>query len=1368
MKAYLPKFLVLVAILGACCLPAIGQVSTTGSISGTVTDTQGAVVPNVTVTSKNKNTGKEMTAQTNDNGAYKIPVVEAPGVYTVTAQATSGFKKAVVTDVKVDVATPATVNITLEVGSAEESVTIVGGGEVLQTQTATVGTTLTGRQITDIPTASRDALDLVLGLPGTTTVGRPRQSTVNGLPKGALNITIDGLNVQDNLLKSNDGFFTYIRPRTDAISEVTTSTSNPGAESSGEGAYQIKFSTQGGGNQYHGGAYYYYRTPGLNANYWFNNRDLAADPLTGKAPRTPIILNQPGFKIGGPISIPKLFSGKDKAFFFFNYEEFRLPESTLRTRTVMSTQAQAGTFRFLSATFDPSAIAATSPGFGTTTCTGSGTSRVCSLSVYSVIANAVGNASFVASNPGILGAFSTADPTINTLLASINSAIPGRKATGDPNLDQTSFVNKGGQKREFPTVRFDFNLTKKHHLENIWNYQNFGGVVDFLNSVDPAFPGFPNHGAQTSIRFSNSTGWRWTVTNSIVNEARYGIVGGTVLFFPEVNSAQFTNQAANGQPMSQGITAFGAITNATVTTGPQRRNSPVREFSDNLSWSRGNHSFTFGASATRIAFWQQLTTVVPSTVFTTSSTLDPAPVNAFAFLPATQQGQAAQLYGVLAGRLTAFNSNARLNEDTNGYTWLGSLISRAHSAEWGVFGQDSWRFRPNITLNFGLRYERQIPITADNNTYAGVTYADLFGESGQDNLFKPGTLTGNHSAYFNFAKGTKAYNDVGIFLPSFGFTYSPNWRAGVLKHLVGESGQTVIRGGFGMASIREGTNVFQAVVGANPGGTITTNRSLTLGNLPVGTYLRAGAPFAPPAFPSTPTYPNNGLITDSVNAFQPDLKIGYVESWSFGIQREFKKDNVLEFRYTANRGHNQWRQIFLNELNIVENGLYNELNLAQANLVANMANGRGAQFRYQGPGTGTSPLPILFGYFQSVSPTLANASACSSVSTCNTLYGNANWASTTFTNPLNPLNSQFLNFAFNLASTSFDNRRTPAGQACFGLTGCTGLGLFPYNHLLVNQGKRGDNFLVNNSGQTWYDAFTVEFRRRMTKGLLIQGSYTYGKSLSNMFASSSSVFDQPATLRNLWLKKGYSTFDIRHGFKANFIYELPFGKGKTFMSGANGLVDRVVGGWAVNGNLRYQSGIPFNMAANNGLLGLAGNEQNIGNFQLVGMTLKDLQKAIGVYRDADGFVYLLPKDIRDNSVKAFNVSLTATGPSYTQGAPSGRYLAPAGLNCTQRFVGDCGFANLVLHGPGFFRSDLSIAKRIRFTETANLELRLEMLNAFNNINFQPGASANDVNTFANSTLTQATFARMTTAYQDLSTTSDPGGRVGQIVVRINF
>jgi hypothetical protein len=1083
----------------------------------------------------------------------------------------------------------------------------------------------------------------------------------------------------------------------------------------------------------------------LNSNYWFNNRDLPPDPVTGKAPRTPIILNQPGFKIGGPISIPKLFNGKDKAFFFFNYEEYRLPESTLRTRNIFSSQAQNGIYRFFSSTFTP-------PAGNPTTCTGSGSTRICSVNVYTIAAGVPA-----------LAAFANPDPTIGGVLNDIRTAVSGTaiKDTGDPNIQTTTFINKGGQKREFPTVRLDFNLSKNHHFENIWNYQNFGGKVDFLNSVDPAFPGFPNHGAQTSIRFSDSMAWRWTVSDNIVNEARYGIVGGSTLFFGEVGAGQFTNQGGYNLGITTAGIGVAGITGPSVTTGPQRRNSPVREFSDSLNWIRGNHSFNFGATATRIAFWQQLSTVVPSPIFTTNSTLDPNPVNAFSFLPATQQAGASQLYAVLSGRMTALNANARLDETSNKYSYLGALISRAHSLEWGAFAQDSWRVRPNITLTFGLRYERQEPIQSDNDTYAGATYADLFGESGVDNLFKPGTLSGSHSAYTLFAKGTKAYNATGMLLPSFGFTYSPNFTQGILHRLAGSSGQTVFRGGFSMASVREGTNVFQSVVGANPGGTITTNRSLTLNNLPVGTYLRQG-PFAQAAFPSSPIYPNSGLLTDSINAFDPNIKIGYVESWSFGIQREIGKDNVIEARYVGNRGHKLWRQIDLNEINLMENGVLNEWKLAQQNLLANTSNGRGLNFRYFGPGTGTSPLPITLAYFTGLGATQAGGDPNVAAN-----YGNANFATAAYYNTMNPLNPAPITFGFNLASTAFDNRRTPAGQACFGISGCTGLGLFPYNMFYVNPGKRSDPFLVNNSAQSWYDAVTIEFRRRFSAGLLVQSSYTFGKALSNTYASSSAVFDQPATLRDLWLKKGVTPFDIRHGFKTNFIYELPFGKGKTFLGGANGLVDRLVGGWGFNGNIRIQSGIPFAFNAPVGLFGSTAVQQNNGNFSLVGMTAKDLQSAVGVYRDPDGFVYLLPKEIRDNTIKAFNVSMTATGPAYTLGAPTGRFIAPAGFgNCAQGFIGQCGFANLVLHGPSFFRSDLSLAKKIKFTESVNLEIRMEFLNAFNNINFQPGAAANDVNTIGNLTNTQ--FGRITAAYQDLSTTNDPGGRVGQVVVRLNF
>lgn len=1330
MRNAFQKYCLVLLTLAVCGVTAFGQGSA-GSLSGSVVDPKGAVVAGATVTLKNIATSQESTTQTSNEGTFSVPSLVS-GVYTATINA-AGFKQAVVTEIKIDVSKTSSIKVELEIGSASETVTVVGGGELLQTQSATVGTTLTGRQITDLPTASRDALDLVLAMPGTTTVGRPRQSSVNGLPKGALNISIDGINVQDNLLKSNDGFFTYVRPRTDAISEVTVSTSTPGAESAAEGAVQIKFVTQGGSNDYHGGLYWYHRNPALNANYWFNNRDQPADPVTHKAPQARILLNQPGGKVGGPIRFPGLFNGKDKAFFFVNYEEYRLPEKTSRTKNILSTDAQNGIYRFFSSSFSPTN--------SDTTCSGSGTTRICSTNVYAA-----------AQRAGL--GFTTPDPTVGGLLTSIRGSIAGQviKDTGDPNIQQVSFVNPGGQVRKFPTVRFDFNVTKNHHIENIWNYQQFRSSVDFLNSVDPAFPNFPNFGSQDSNRFSNSTAWRWTINQNLVNEMRYGIVGGTSLFFAQVNAGQFQNQGG----YSLGINGFASggltLSSATVTTAPSRRHTPVRQFTDNLTYILGNHSLNFGGNFTRITYWNQSVTAVPSISFATSATLDPAGTNAFSSLSATQQAGAAQLYYVLSGRLSAVNANVRLDENTLKYSYLGDLQSRAGQKEYGIFGQDSWRIRPNLTLNFGLRWEVQLPFEALNDVFAQVSYEGLYGESGVGNLFKPGTLTGGASSYSLFGKGYKAYKpDYTNLAPTVGLAWTPRFDNGFLKTLAGSSGQTVIRAGFSKAFNREGIGVFTSITGGNPGGSLTANRNLTLGNLPVGSYLRQG-PFAPPAFPSAPVYPNTGLITDGVNQFLPNLKVGYINSWTLSLQRELSSNTVLEVRYIGNRGKDLWRQYDLNELNIVENGVYAEWKLAQQNLLANIAAGRcqpglnpttnagcQANFAYYGAGTGTSPLPITLGYFQGLTGAATGVAAN---------YTSTNFRSNTYYNTMNPLNPAPLTFGANLSSTSFDNRRTGAAA------------IFPYNHFLVNPGKRGGAFIVDNSGRTYYDAATVELRRRLSGGLLVQGSYTFGKAINNTYASSSAVFDQPATLRDFNLRRGVAPFDITHSIKTNFIYELPVGRGRRFLSGSNGLVNGFLGGWGVNGNIRIQSGNPF----------------SLGNVSVVGMSKKDLQDAVGVYRDPDGFIYVLPKDIRDNTVKAFNLGIvtrTTTGqPStvtveYTNGAPAGRFIAPAGYsNCAQQFTGGCGFTNLVLKGPAFFRSDLSVVKKIRFTESTNLELRGEFLNAFNNINFLVGSAGADLNTLGG--FTSSAFGRMTQAYQDLSTTNDPGGRLVQLVVRFNF
>ncbi|MGE0129161.1 MAG: carboxypeptidase regulatory-like domain-containing protein [Blastocatellales bacterium] len=1292
MTRRLLKLFSALVIASACSLLAFGQ-STTAPLSGSVLDPNGAAVSGAEVTVKNNATGAEFRVKSSGSGAYTVPALGA-GTYTVSVEA-QGFKKAVIQDVQILAATPATANVTLEVGAASESVVIQGGGEVLQTQSANISTTITGRQITELPFTSRDALDLVLLLPGTTTPGRARTSTVNGLPKGALNITMDGINIQDNTLKSSDGFFTYIRPRIDAVDEVTLSTATPGAESSGEGAVQIKFVTRSGNNEYHGSLYEYHRNPSLNSNYWFNNR--------AGLPRTRVLLNQFGGRVGGPISVPKLFDGRDKAFFFVNYEEYRLPEQTFRQRTILNPLTQTGVFQYNTA---------------------NGVQQK--------------NLLQLAQQVGCSGCTATIDPTIAKLLSDIRQSTTTTgfiEQLSDPNLQRFSFTNTGGQRRTFTTVRFDLNLGSKHKLENVYNYDYFGSKVDFLNSADPIFPGFPGQASQLSNRFANVTALRSTLSSTIVNEARFGFTGGTVVFFPENSIANYTGSVANQNGLLLNISAAG-INNALPGTanGPQRRHAPTWQFNDTLNYTRGSHNMSFGFSFTQINFWGENQTLVPSITFGIN-TNDPAiamftQAN-FPGAAAADITRAANIYAVLTGHVTAINANARLNEETGKYDYLGKLTQRYRQREMGFFAQDTWRTRPNLTLTGGLRWEVQFPFTASSNVFSQVSFDDLFGVSGPGNLFKPGTLTGHESQYTAFEPGTHTNNiDYNNLAPSFGIAWSPNVKDGWLSRVFGDGGQTVFRGGYSIAFNREGMNVFASILGGNPGATIAANRNLTLGNLvggPLGSLpvlLREANRLGPPAIPSAPAFPNIGIATDSVNAFNPNLVLGYVQSWTFGMQREINKDTVIELRYVGNRGVKQWQQYNLNEINIIENGFLNEFKMAQANLRANIAAGRGNHFRYAGPNTGTSPLPIILAHFN---PTGNPANTAA--------YTSGNFASATFVNTL-AINGPA---PFTFANSLINNFRGNAVTA----------GL-PVNLFLVNPHKLGGAFSVENNGRSWYDAAVVEVRRRLSKGLLVQGSYTFARNLTNMPASSSVVFYQPPSLREVNGDKTLSPFGITHALKANWIYELPFGRGKALAGGIGRLADLAIGGWEFHGTARVQSGSP----------------NNFGNVQLVGMTRNELQKALKIRKESN-FVYYLPQDIVDNTIRAFNVSATSATGYGASGAPAGRYIRPAsGPNCIESFGGECGTTNLVLYGPSFARYDLSVVKRFRFSERLNFEFRAEFLNAFNHTNFLIGSAASDV--VAVGGFGNATFGQTANAYQDTSTTNDPGGRLIQLVGRFNF
>ncbi len=625
MKHRLLRLLMPLVLLASLSVAVDGQGG--GTLTGTVTDSSGAFIPGADIVAKNNATGVTYNAVSSGKGTFTIPAM-AVGTYTVTVSL-MGFKTFQVPDVTLSTNGPTSLKATLEVGALSETVVVKGGAEIVQTQSTVIATTLNATQITKLPLVSRDAMNFLTMLPGVDTSGTSRSSTISGLPTGAINITIDGVNTQDNNNRTTDGFFSLISPRLDAVEEVTVQTAAQGADSAGQGAVQIKFTTRSGTNRYSGSGYYYLRDPRFNSNYWFNNRDKAPDPKTGKAPKDQVKLYQPGFRFGGPIAIPGLYDGHDKAFFFINYEQFRQPNPVTRQRLVMSDTARDGTFRY-------------------------GTGGVNSVNVLAVAA---------ANNQ-----VATMDPVVRKLLADIAASTSQGTVTErtDPNTADFVYTSDSKQLRHYPTWRLDYNLTNNHRISYTTWFQKYTSFPDTLNNADARFPGFPVAGGQTSDRINITGSVRSTLGKNLVNQFVTGYTKSTVNFFTEVTPASFTGTPVGDQAgFALGINAFASITTPTATTSPQARNNPTIDVNDTLTWLRGNHSYTAGGTFTHIGLWAFNQTPVPTIAFGIASG-DPAAsmfnTTNFPGASGTDLTNAQNLYAVLTGRVSQISANARLGD----------------------------------------------------------------------------------------------------------------------------------------------------------------------------------------------------------------------------------------------------------------------------------------------------------------------------------------------------------------------------------------------------------------------------------------------------------------------------------------------------------------------------------------------------------------------------------------------------------------------------------------------------------------------------------------------------------------------------------
>ena len=1232
----------------------------TSSLSGIVADPSGGIIPGATVAVKNTATATEYAATTNDAGSFTVPAID-PGAYTVTVTLI-GFKTAVLNNVRVNAAVPATVRVTMELGGVEETVLVSAGSEIIQTQSAAVSATIDTNEILKLPTGSRNALDFITSLAGVNTPAGSRDSTVNGLPQSAINITIDGVSAQDNWLKTTDGFFARVSPRLDAMEEVTVSSAAQDAANTGQGAVQIRFATRSGSNDFRGSSYFYLQHYTLNANTWFNNRDLPPDPDTGKAPKNEDQLFQPGTRVGGPIVIPGLWDGRNRAFFFVNYEQSRSPGQNTENRTVLHPRAEQGIFRW----------------------TSGGQTREVNL------------LQLAAQN----GHLATMDPVMGKLLGDIRGAVSSA-GTGlvdltDPLLQQFTYQYESKGVTKYPTGRVDVNLGSKHRLSASMNYTDLLSTPDTTNNREPNFPGFPGTGNQHSDRYTVQGTLRSTIGTNLVNELRIGRSGGATLFSPEIGVDQFQGTSVADQAgfLLDINGDFLGITNAHSTGSYSGREAGTKIAENTLNWLKGSHSVQIGVSFTQADVWVENQQRVPTLTFGVD-TNDPA--NAmfttanFANASTAQLNDARELYATLVGRVNAINGELRLN-DSDQYEYLGLGRQEARLRNWGFFLADSWRTGQNLTLNYGLRYELQQPFRALNNSYSIATIADVCGRSGVAasggcNLFQPGVMPAQSGGVFRqFDKGVNAYGtDRNNLAPSIGVAWTLGGN-GMLGLIAGrERGDSVLRGGYTLAYERPGMADFATAIDDNPGISQTANRNHSLGNLgtPGTILLRNPADLGPPAFATTRSYPMTDVVTGDIMTFQPDLQVPYSQTWTGGWQRKLTGDLAFEARYVGTRSLQSWQTYNYNEVNIVENGFLNEFRQAQQNLQANIAAGRGNTFAYTGA-AGTAPLPIFLAYFNGLAASQAGNTSS---------YTGTSWTSATFHAFLaarNPNPFSMVTNTTNTTGTGLINdatRRANAQRAGI-----------PANFFVANPDYLGGAEIVGNGGYTKYNSVQLELRKRLSRGLQFQSSYVLGKADSSerySFRTERKSVPQTGTVGG-----------VTHAFKANWTYELPFGRDRRFGGASGPWLDRLIGGWSVDGIARLQSGQML----------------DFGNVRLIGMSKEELQENFTLrFDDAGRAIYMLPQDIYENTLRAYSVSAT-TASGYSGEAPTGRYIAPAnGPDCIEVApnYGDCGLNNVVVTGPRLVRFDLSAVKRVPLKGRLNFEFRAEFLNAFNHPWFEP-------------------------------------------------
>jgi hypothetical protein len=1251
-----------VFLISLCATGAFAQGTTTGTIHGSVKDQNGAVVAGASVTARNEATGAERKATSGDDGSFVLDQVP-PASYSIVVEG-QGFKRTVAPKIIVNVSQTTNVNIALELGSVNETVTVTSGvQEIINTTSPTLTSIINTKQVVDLPLGNRDPTALAGLQAGIAVTGTDvRGSSISGLRQTAVNMTQDGINAMDNFVKTSS-VFAITTPSLNSTSEFSITTGTVGADA-GRGAAQINLVTKGGTNEFHGGGFLQILNSWTDASPFFNNFNGAAKPIRRQ--------HYDGFDIGGPVYGPKFgeggksyWSGKDKAFFFFSYERFVDTTSVNRNRVVLSQNARNGIFQY----------------------TAGGATQTVNLLT-------LGSVPFHALNP-VLTAHLGLIPLPNNNNCSSSDGF---------NISCFQFNVSQLTTNDKYVVRYDHQLVRNtrfgsHKVEFVFSRvltRTFPDVT--TNGLEAPFPGGVN-GFQASTRNLVTPALVSEFGPHVTNVFRVGRQWAPVDF----NRESFPTQPFFSLP--------GVLTNYDNTFLAQPRSTILDQATDTLSWVKGNHLWKYGMDWQNVLGISRNDAGIIETVQFGTNAANGSGI-ALANLPGgTNQlvTNATTVYTAITGLLGSASQTLNVTSPSSGFVPGATRLRTVDEKDLALFAQDQWRMKSNFTLSYGVRWDYMGVPTVPNGLAIQPKYSDLYGVSGFGNLFKPTAAPGSQTtgvATQQFVSGNTGIglykNDWNNFAPSVGVAYSPSFSSGLLHRLFGEPGSSSIRGGYSMSFLHDGVTTFTNLLGTgttNPG-LIQTASSSTVNGTPsspniLGQIGPGGVPLILPVFKMPLTDRDNFLINPANGLWtaDPNLRSAYVHQWSVGFEREIMKDTALEVRYVGNMSPNNWRAYDINEVNIFESGFLTEFLNAQKNLALR----GGANFA---PGcVGCAATPLLDKFFTGLASTSTSG-----------------YASTTFISNLNNNNvgTMASTLAFNTAYRV--NRETPA------------LGI-PANLFVANPNATFARVLANDSTSN-YNAMEVEIRRRFSKGLQFQANYTWSKAMGDAVdnqGNSQADLANHLTLRNKHADYRRSTSDQTQRFVANSIYELPFGKGKPFMGGANGVLDRVVGGWSLGGILTWTTGVPFYIAAGRATF----NSSTANNgAQLVGISFADFKKNVGLFKTPAGVFFINPN--------LLDITTNAAGKVSTSKLKAGLMTAPA--------PGTFGnFPVNALNGPQYFNLDLSLIKRIPITERVKFELKVTAINILNHPNFifpntATGATTNAIN-FDSTTFGLVSFQR---------------------------